>query len=74
MDLGLESAVLFWFILSDDRDCLTRVLQGNGSLLMAGVAEVNTVNLERGGEAESLEVGTRLQPTQAPAQELWALP
>lgn len=38
----------FWFILSDDRDRLTRVLQGNGSLFMTGIAEVNTIDLERG--------------------------
>lgn len=63
----------FWFILSDDRDCLACILQGNGSLLVAGIAEVNTIDLER-GEAESLEQGTRLQPTRAPAQELWAPP
>lgn len=44
MDLGLESAILFWFILSDDRDRLTRVLQGNGSLFMTGIAEVNTID------------------------------
>lgn len=37
----------FWFILSDDRDRLTRVLQGNGSLFMTGIAEVNTIDLER---------------------------
>lgn len=55
----------FWFILSDDRDSLTCIFQGNGSLLMAGIAEVNTVDLEGGGEAESLEMNTRLQPTQA---------
>lgn len=41
----------FWFILSDDRDRLTRVLQGNGSLLMTGIAEVNTIDLERGEDA-----------------------
>ena len=41
----------FGFILSDDRDCLTRVLQGNGSLLVAGIAEVNAIDLERAGKA-----------------------
>lgn len=41
----------FWLILSNDRDRLTRVLQGNGSLLVAGIAEVNTIDLERGEEA-----------------------
>lgn len=64
----------FRFILSDDCDCLTRILQGNGSLLVAGIAEVNPVDLQGGGEAEMLEMKTRLQPTQAPAQEPWVLP
>ena len=41
----------FGFILSDDRDRLTRVLQGNGSLLVAGIAEVNAIDLERAGRA-----------------------
>ena len=41
----------FGFILSDDRDCLTRILQGDGSLLVAGIAEVNAIDLERAGRA-----------------------
>lgn len=48
---GKLRCATFWFILSDDRDRLTRVLQGNGSLFMTGIAEVNTIDLERGEDA-----------------------
>lgn len=44
----------FWFILSDDRDRLTCILQGNGSLFVTGIAEVNTIDLERGESPDAV--------------------
>lgn len=49
--VGKLSRGTFWFILSNNRDRLTRILQGNGSLFVTGIAEVNTIDLERAEDA-----------------------